>query len=77
MSGHGDNLANEILSLIPPGDVRLVPVTCVSVSPFQVSIAGTESYVPAKRVADQTFELGDKGMAIWAPPLAPICFRTL
>lgn len=76
MSQGGDQLAGDILALIPPGDVRLVPVTCVATSPFQVSIAGMPTWVPAKTIFGQEFDLGEKGMALWSPPLAPICFRT-
>jgi len=72
-----DQLAGEILDLIPDNGARLVPVTCVATSPFQVSIAGLPDWTPARRVAGQDFALGDKGMALWAPPLAPICFRTI
>jgi hypothetical protein len=76
MSHGADPLADELLNLLPSSEMRIEPVTCVSTSPFQVVIAGLPTWVPAKRIAGQTFGLGDKGMAFWSPPLAPICFRT-
>lgn len=70
------NTAKELLTLVPKSPVRMVPVTCVSVFPLEVSIAGTDSSVPAKAVEGQAFDLGDKGMALWQPPQPPICFKT-
>lgn len=70
------SLADDILAALPEGPVRLVPVTCVANVPFQVSIAGMPTWVPAKRLNGHEFDLGEKGMALWSPPLAPICFRT-
>lgn len=55
---------------------RVVQVKCLSVSPFQVAIEGGDEPVSALRVADQTFNVNDLGLAVWAPPLAPICFKT-
>lgn len=71
------SLADDILDSLPDSPCRIVPVTCVSTGPFQVAIAGTEPWVPAKRFAGQTFSAGDKGMALWSPPLPPYCFKTI
>lgn len=55
---------------------RLIPVKCVSVSPFQVVLEGGDEPVDALRVAGQSFAVNDRGMGLWAPPLAPICLKT-
>lgn len=69
-------LAGEILALVPKSPARLIPVTCVSTSPFEVSIYGLEDSVPARTMSGSVFDLGDKGMAFWQPPLPPYCFTT-
>lgn len=58
--------------------IRLVQIQCKDVSPtFTVYIAGdTSTPVEARRVAGQTFAVNDYGLALWAPPMAPICFKT-
>lgn len=56
--------------------VRLVQVKCSSTSPFRVTIAGGDTEVDALRVSGQAFAVNDMGLAFWAPPLAPICFKT-
>lgn len=55
-----------------PG-VRLVAITVLSTSPFEVSINGSGS-VPAYTLGGQSFSLGASGFAIWLEPLKPICF---
>lgn len=70
------NPAKELLAIIPRSPLRMVPITCVQETPLEVSIAGTDSSVPAKAIEGHAFELGDKGMALWQPPLPPICFKT-
>jgi len=56
--------------------VRLVAVKCASVSPFTVTVAGSPTPVPARRLSGQAFAVGDSGSALWLPPMAPICFKT-
>lgn len=56
---------------------RLVPVKCTSTTPFQVSIGGDPTPVEANRILGSTlFAVGEYGMALYAPPLPPICFKT-
>lgn len=58
--------------------VRVVQVQCAATEPtFTVYMSGdTSTAVEARRVAGQTFAAGDYGLALWAPPMAPICFKT-
>lgn len=55
---------------------RMVPIQCVSTSPFKVLIEGGDEPVDALRIAGQAFDINDRGLALWAPPLAPICLKT-
>lgn len=72
------SFAAEILGRIPQRAVRLVSVTCVTVSPtFTVYLDGDSSVaVPAKIQAGSTFTSGQSGLAYWAPPSLPVCFKT-
>lgn len=58
--------------------VRIVQVQCAATSPtFTVYMSGdTSTAIEARRVSGQTFAVGDYGLAMWAPPMAPICFKT-
>lgn len=70
------SLGAEIVAIASRKSAQLVPITCVSTSPFEVSIFGMDSSIPARKMAGSTFGLGDKGMAFWQPPLPPYCFIT-
>jgi hypothetical protein len=55
----------------------LVPVTCVSTVPLTVKIAGGDDPISARQIAGfSPFSPGQSGMALWSPPLPPICFKT-
>jgi spore coat protein U-like protein len=71
------SLASEIRNKIPRRPVRVVSVTCVTTSPFTVYLDGDNTTpVRARIQAGSTFGSGESGMAYWAPPSLPICFKT-
>jgi hypothetical protein len=63
----------ELLAKIP-AETKIQPFTCVTVENFTVDIGGT--VVPARVIAGQSFTVGQKGFALWQPPLPPLCFST-
>lgn len=72
------SVVTELLGRIPQRPVRIVTVTCVSATPtFTVYLDGDTSVaVPARAQAGSTFTSGQTGLAYWAPPCLPICFKT-
>jgi len=50
--------------------------TCTQVSPFMVRIDGYGDPIPAVRIPEQTWTVGDTGRAIFDPPAHPLCVRT-
>lgn len=70
------SVITEILARIPQRTVRIVSVTCVSASPLTVYLDGDTSVaVRARLQAGSTFTTGQTGLAYWAPPSLPICFK--
>jgi hypothetical protein len=71
------SVVTELLARIPERPVRLVTVTCVTESPsFTVYLDGDSSVaVRARIMAGSTFSSGDSGLAYWAAPSLPICFK--
>lgn len=73
---------NALAKLVEKYDLahptRIVQIQCASAEPtFSVYMLGdTSTAIEARRIAGQTFSVGDLGLALWAPPMAPICFKT-
>lgn len=71
------SFASEVLARIPQRPMRLVTVTCVTTSPMTVYLDGDSSIAVRARVqAGSTFGSGESGLAYWAAPSLPICFKT-
>jgi spore coat protein U-like protein len=70
------SVVSELKARIPERPVRVVAVTCVTETPFTVYLDGDASVaVRARIMAGSTFSSGDSGLAYWAAPSLPICFK--
>lgn len=71
------SLVSEILDRIPQRPLRLVSVTCVTVSPPTFYVDGDSTTpLPCAIQSGSVFTTGQSGMAYWAAPSLPICFKT-
>jgi hypothetical protein len=67
--------AKELLEKInDSGNLRVVPITVVTTSPFVVTINGAN--VSAVAMTGMNFTVAGTGYALYAPPLLPLCFTT-
>jgi hypothetical protein len=79
------SFVTELLDRMPQRPTRLVSVVCV-IAPAPAAVPPTlgKFYidgnstvaVPCRVQAGSTFTSGEAGMADWAPPSLPICFKT-
>lgn len=67
----------EMLDRVPTRPVRVVPMEVSDDFPLTVFLAGdTSTAVSAIPLSAESFDIGDRGYAIWQPPLPPIIFTT-
>lgn len=57
--------------------VALVQIKVVTVTPLTVRIGGGTVAVPARQIEGQVLNVNDLGLALWASPGTPICFKTI
>lgn len=64
---------SEMLDRMPRSPIHTV--VCADDSPFTVYIDGDTTAVPGMEMAGSNFSPGDRGYAIWSPPLPPHCYK--